>query len=431
MQLCLCYPRIHPSVLFHTLRLMSGASRFTPWWLSRFLGRATAIVHPGVYTHATRRTFSNSQPRRNAIPKLAILDDYLNTSAAHFAGIPPSKLQITTFCDTIVPLDEASTDRLVERLQPFDVISSIRERTAFPKSLLARLPNLKLLLAAGTQFEQFDLQTARQQGIAVAAAPGLGRTDSTGPQRPNIKKGCAHPTTQHTWALILSLVRNVALDDAALKASGTAWQTGLATGLTGLTLGVVGLGRLGAAVARIAHLAWGMRVLCWSMNLTQERADRMAAEVGLDPDGGLGNTKVFQAVDKASLFGSADVVSLHYVLSERSRGIVGRSELEAMKLSAFLINTSRGPLIDQAALLGVLEQGEISGVAMDVFDVEPLPPDSPWRRADYWGKDGRANVLVTPHMGYVDTGLMNTWYAETAENVERWLDRKEILHRLV
>ena len=412
---------------------------FVTWWSASgnatASGRTAAIFRSralGIHsTRSTRRAFAISQRRRNTIPKLAILDDYLNTSAAHFAGIPPSKLQVTTFRDTIVPLDDASTDRLVERLRPFDVISSVRERTAFPGSLLSRLPNLKLLLATGTQFEQFDLRTAHQQGVAVVAAPGIGRTDSTGPRRPNIKKGGAHPTTQHSWALILSLVRNVALDDAALKASGTAWQTGLATGLTGLTLGVVGLGRLGAAVARIAHLAWGMRILCWSTNLTQERADKMAAEVGLDPNAGLGNTKVFQVVDKAALFGSADVVSLHYVLSERSRGIVGRPELEAMKPSAFLVNTSRGPLIDQPALLSVLEQGKISGVAMDVFDIEPLPPNSPWRRADYWGKNGRANVLVTPHMGYVDTGLMNTWYAETAENVERWLDEKDLLHRLV
>lgn len=395
--------------------------------------RAAAVLRPrALARHGTRttQTFASSQ-RGSASPKLAIIDDYLNTSAAHFAGIPPSKLQITTFHNTIVPLNEASTDRLVERLQPFDIISSMRERTAFPDSLLARLPNLKLLLATGTQFEQFDLQTARRRGIAVVAAPGLGRTDSAGPWRPNIKKGGAHPTTQHTWALILALVRNVALDDAALKASGTAWQTGLATGLTGLTLGVVGFGRLGAAVARIAYLAWGMRVVCWSTNLTQEKADKMAAEVGLDPNAGLDNTKVFQVVDKAALFGSADVVSMHYVLSERSRGIVGRPELEAMKPSAFLVNTSRGPLIDQSALLSVLEEGRIGGAAMDVFDIEPLPPNSPWRRANYWGKDGHANVLVTPHMGYVDIGLMNTWYAETAENVKRWLDGDELLHRLV
>lgn len=371
----------------------------------------------------------------NGVPKLAIIDDYLNTSATHFSHIPASKLQITTFNDTIVPVNEAESRRLIERLQPFDLISSVRERTAFQGSLLTQLPNLKLLLATGTQFEQFDLESARQRGIAVVAAPGLGRTDSTGPRRPNIKNGGAHPTTQHTWALLLALARNVATDDAAIKASesqisGTTWQSGLATGLTELTLGVVGLGRLGAAVARIAHLAWGMRVVCWSENLTQEKADKMAVQVGLSPDEGPDGAKTFRAVDKTELFGSADIVSVHYVLSERSRGIVGAPELELMKPSALLINTSRGPLIDQTALVDILEKGSIRGAALDVFDIEPLPHKSPWRRTNYWGKEGRSKVLTTPHMGYVDERLMNTWYSETAENVERWLSGRELLHRL-
>jgi phosphoglycerate dehydrogenase-like enzyme len=388
---------------------------------------------------AGKRTVASipSSTGSNRIPRLAIIDDYLNTSTAHFSHIPPDKLQITTFSDTVLPLNDADAARLVARLQPFDAISSVRERTAFPGSLLAQLPNLRLLLATGTHFEQFDLQTARERGLAVVSAPGLGRTDRPGPRRPNIKQGGAHPTTQHTWALILALARNVAVDDAALKAapggsgSGSgSWQTGLATGLTGLTIGVVGLGRLGAAVARIAHLAWGMREVCWSENLTQDKADHKARQVGLAPDAA-GGDKVFRVVAKDELFTAAHVVSLHYVLSERSRGIVGRRELEAMKPEAMLVNTSRGPLVDQAALRETLEKGRIQGCAMDVFDVEPLPRDSLWRRAGYWGQNGRSTVLVTPHMGYVDTGLMNTWYAETAENVERWLDGRELLHRLV
>ncbi|KAK4155775.1 D-isomer specific 2-hydroxyacid dehydrogenase, partial [Chaetomidium leptoderma] len=254
--------------------------------------------------------------------------------------------------------NDAEATRLVERLQPFDVISSVRERTAFPGSLLAQLPNLKLLLATGTQWERFDLETARQRGIALVSAPGLGRTDSPGPRRPNIKNGGVHSTTQ-------------------------------------------------------------------------DKADQMALQVGLSPDDGLENTKVFRAAEKEELFSSADVVSVHCVLSGRSRGIIGRRELDAMKPSSLLVNTSRGPLIDQPALRDTLERGHIQGCAMDVFDIEPLPRDSPWRKRDYWGQDGRSNVLVTPHMGYVDTGLMNTWYGETAENVERWLDGKELLHRLV
>ncbi|KAL8350968.1 hypothetical protein RB601_000868 [Gaeumannomyces tritici] len=370
-----------------------------------------------------------------AAPKLAIIDDYLNTSAAHFAHIPPSQLEVTTFNDTILSLDDASTERLVERLSPFNAISSVRERTAFPASLLARLPNLELLLTTGTQFEEFDLAAARSRGVVVASAPGLGRTDHAGPRRPDIRSGGSHPTTQHTWALILALARNVAADDAAFRRAGggapPSWQTGLATGLTGLTIGVVGLGRLGAAVARIAHLAWGMRVVCWSENLTQAKADAKALELGLSPDEGAGGGKVFRVVDKAELFSSADVVTLHYVLGPRSRGIVGSHELSAMKPTALLVNTSRGPLVDEAALVETLEEGRIQGAALDVYPVEPVPAESPWRRPGYWGQDGRSKVLNTPHMGYVDTVLMNTWYAETAENVERWLQGKEILHRLV
>lgn len=376
-------------------------------------------------------------------PKLAIIDDYLNTSASHFSHIPSTRLQITTFSDTIVPVNASETDRLVDRLEPFTLLSCVRERTAFPGSLLARLPNLKLLLTTGTQFEEFDLEAARQHGIAVVSAPGLGRSDQAAElRRPNIKQGSAHPTTQHTWALLLALARNVAIDDAAMKFTpsshcrqptepSTLWQTGLATNLTGATLGLVGFGRLGAAVARIAHIAWGMKVVCWSENLTQEKADKLAAEFGLLADEGPGNTKTFRVVDKAELFSSADVVSIHYVLSERSRGIVGAQDLGMMKTSSLLINTSRGPLIDKVALVDALENGKIHGCAMDVYDIEPLPTSSLWRRADYWGKNGRSKVLTTPHMGYVDSALMNTWYAETAENVERWLDGSELLHRLV
>jgi lactate dehydrogenase-like 2-hydroxyacid dehydrogenase len=369
---------------------------------------------------AARQTFR----KVSKLPSLAIIDDYLSTSQPHFAHIPSDRLQITTFKDTINPINEAETARLVDRLKSFDAISAMRERTAFPGSLLRSLPNLKLLLATGTQFETFDLAAARELGIIVVAAPGLGRTD--GPDdiasQPNIKKGNGHPTTQHTWALIMALARNIAADDAALK-TGSGWQSGLAMSVAGTTLGVVGLGRLGAAVARIGHLAWGMNVVCWSENLTQEKADRAAAEAGL-PSG------TFRAVSKEELFRSADVISLHYVLSDRSRHTVGIRELEQMKSSAILVNTSRGPLVDQAALLDTLERGAIRGAALDVFDIEPLPLYSPWRRANYWGEGGRSRLITTPHMGYANEGLMNAWYAETAENVDRWLAGKEVLHRI-
>ncbi|KAJ7725596.1 glycerate dehydrogenase [Mycena olivaceomarginata] len=322
-----------------------------------------------------RRTMAGLSSR----PSLAILDDYLGTSAPHFAHITSDKLQITIFKDTEPP---AALPDLIERLQPFDLISTMRERTAFPRSLLSQLPNLKLLLATGTQFETFDLAAAQELGIPIVAAPGLGRTDeiTSNPPRPNIKKGGGHPTTQHTWALIPRAgAQRRQWTTQRSRAAQAQWQSGLATGLTGRTLGVVGLGRLGAAVARIAHLAWGMRVVCWSASLTQDKADAMAAEVGLSADEGIGGGKTFRAVGKDELFQSC-----------------GRR-----------------------------------GVALDTFDVEPLLPDSPWRRADYWGKDGRSRVLTTPHMGYVDEDLMNTWYAETAENVDRWLADRDLLHRLV
>lgn len=410
--------RAYRRLSYSSLLKLRFSISFMAFKVSRFL--KPYLIRRGLATQGS------SQPKK---PSLAIIDDYLNTSAPHFAHISPSQLEITTFNDTIVPINDAETARLVDRLRPFDLISSVRERTAFPGSLLRQLPNLKLLLATGTQFEMFDLAAARELGITVVSAPGLGRTDQAGPARPNIKKGSAHPTTQHTWALILALARNIAADDAVLKA-GTGWQSGLATGLSGLTLGTVGLGRLGAAVARIAHLAWGMRVVCWSENLTQQKADQMAVTVGLPSDGGINGGKTFEAVSKEELFRSADVVSMHYVLSERSRGIVGAKELEFMKPSALLINSSRGPLIDQDALVNTLEQGRIRGAALDVFEIEPLPSSSPWRRSNYWGRDGRSAVLTTPHMGYVDEGLMNTWYSETAENVERWLQGRDVLHHL-
>ncbi|KAI2635675.1 glycerate dehydrogenase [Hypomontagnella submonticulosa] len=377
-------------------------------------------------------------------PSMAILDDYLDIAKPHFSHIPTTELSITVFHDSLPAINHPHTsasDRqaIINRLKPFTIISSMRERTPFPGDLLRQLPNLKLLLATGTQFETFDIATATDLGISVAAAPGRGRTDGrlspvSRPVRPklDIRKGGSHPTTQHAWALILALARNVAADDAAMKGPERRWQSRLALGLTGATLGVVGLGRLGAAVARIGSLAWGMRVLCWSENLTQERADRKAEEVGLPAYGGSPvdpDAPTFKAVSKEELFSTADVVSLHYVLSERSRGLVGTKELAQMKRSALLVNTSRGPLIDDVALYDTLESGGIGGAALDVFEIEPLPADSPWRSAA-WGTQGRSKLIITPHMGYVEDGIMHTWYEETAENLERWLRNESLLHRL-
>jgi lactate dehydrogenase-like 2-hydroxyacid dehydrogenase len=377
--------------------------------------------------------------------KLAILDDYHNIAAQHFSAIDPSQLEVITFNDTLPSYTHPNTtdadrEQLVDRLQPFVALSTMRERTPFPGELLRQLPNLKVIFATGTQFESFDKETIKKLGIQLVAAPGKGRTDGKGrgPSarvKIDIKKGGGHPTTQHAWAMILALARNVAADDAVIKGKGVAagWQTELAVGLQGKTLGLVGFGRIGALVARIGLLAWGMKIVCWSANMTQEKADRLAEEVGLPVTGGgiaAEDEPTFRVVGKEELFKTSDVISLHYVLSARSRGIVGAQELGWMKPSGFLINTSRGPLIDEAALLDTLRSGRIQGVALDVFDIEPLPADSPWR-SENWDEEGRSRVLLTPHMGYVEEGTLRTWYEETSENVERWIQGQDLLHRLV
>lgn len=359
---------------------------------------------------------------------IAILDDYLQLASKHLVAL--NKMQptpsITVFTDK-VPLrtalrpSEDEMDALVKKLEPFEIISTMRERTPFPADLLRRLPNLKLLLATGTQHSTFDIGVAKELGITVATAPGKGKT-----QR-DITKGNVHPTTQHAWSLILGLARNIAEDDYNVKHK-LGWQTSLATGLTGKTLGICGLGRLGASTARIGILAWGMKVICWSTNLTQQKADEMAKDQGLPVEDSQG-IKTFQVVNKEGLFKQADVLSVHYVLSPRSVGLIGKVELSAMKPDAFLINTARGPLIDEDALYDTLVQGKIAGAALDVFAVEPLPEQDRWRSTK-WGQDGKSRLLLTPHMGYVEEEIMNTWYEETSDNIERWINGKQLLNRL-
>jgi lactate dehydrogenase-like 2-hydroxyacid dehydrogenase len=193
------------------------------------------------------------------------------------------------------------------------------------------------------------------------------------------------------------------------------------------------MGRIGAHVARVGVLAFGMKVVCWSANLTQEKADKLAEDSGLPITGGGMNNedeKTFRVVKKEELFQLSDVVTVHYVLSERSRGIVGTKELKWMKPSGLLINTSRGPLVDESALLDTLRNRRIRGAALDVFDIEPLPADSPWRNEN-WDAEGKSRVLLTPHMGYVEEGTLTAWYEETAENLERLVDGGDLLHRIL
>jgi len=364
---------------------------------------------------------------------MAIIDDNLSVSGPYFQKFSPEDVEITTFTDTLLPYSHPSTpqsekDALVKRLHPFSVISTMRERTPFPAELLRALPNLKLLLVTGMRHNTFDMATAKEIGLVVAAAPGHNKQTgsmTSGPNSSN-KAGTTHPTTQHAWALILAAMRNVPKEDYSMKNGG--WQEDFAVGTVGKTLGVMGLGRLGAGVARIAVIAFGMKVICWSTNLTQAKADEVAGELGLPIE--TNGQKTFKVVDKQQLFSEADVVSLHYTLSPRSRGIVGPDELNLMKQNAILVNTSRGPLIDEAALIETLERGQIRTAALDVFEVEPLPKTHPFRSFK-WGTDGRSDLILSPHMGYVERETLETFYEETAENLERWLTGQEFDHRMV
>ncbi|KAJ8066495.1 hypothetical protein OCU04_005554 [Sclerotinia nivalis] len=346
--------------------------------------------------------------------KLAVLDDYQGIASKHFEMLKPT-FEITTFPDTLLPYNDPSTpqdvrSQLVERLKPFAIISSMRERTPFPASLLEELPNLKLLLNAGNRNKGIDMEAAKKHGISVTGTSGKSKR---GPDS----------TTQHAVALILGIARNISSDDKVVKEGG--WQTTLATGLAGKTFGTLGLGKLGTSVAKIMYSAFGMKIIAWSSSLTQEAADQKARDCGFAPEDEDGE-KVFKVVSKEELFSTADVVSVHLVLGDRSEGIVGEKDLDLMKKSALFVNTSRGPLVQQDALLDILQKGKIRGAALDVFDLEPLPADSQWRSTK-WGEEGRSQVLLSPHMGYVEEGKMNDWYQQQAENVQRWYEGKELM----
>lgn len=293
----------------------------------------------------------------------------------------------------------------------------MRERTPFPKELINRLPNLKLLLTTGLRNASLDLAALKERGIPVAGATDAGTSRETG----------TDSTTQHCVALILTAARNIVPDDASVKAGG--WQTSYAAGLSGKVLGVVGLGRLGVHVARIMKIAFAMKVVAWSSNLTQEAADEKAKGAGLPVESADGE-KTFKVVSKEELFKTADVVSIHLVLSERSRGIISVKDLELMKPSSIFVNTSRGPLVVEEDLIATLEKGTIRSAAVDVFDIEPLPKDSKWRTVQ-WGKDGRSDVILTPHMGYVEKDTIEAWYGHQVDNIRRWERGQELACRLV
>jgi phosphoglycerate dehydrogenase-like enzyme len=307
--------------------------------------------------------------------KVAILDDYQNVARelADWSGVRRRHGEITAFNDHI-----ADPSAVVERLQPFDVVCVMRERTPLTKEILQQLPNLKLIASTGPRNASIDAQTAADLGIAVTATG----YDST-------------PTIELTWSLILASMRMIDREAASLRAGG--WQTGLGSNLRGKSLGVVGLGNIGSEVARIG-VAFGMKVITWSQNLTEEKASAAGATL----------------VDKQALFREADVVTVHLVLSRRTRGLIGAPEFALMKPTARFVNTSRGPIVDEAALVEALQARLIAGAAVDVFDVEPLPLDHPFRKLD--------NVLATPHIGYVTEDLYRTFYADAAASIATWLE---------
>ncbi|RFU81835.1 d-isomer specific 2-hydroxyacid dehydrogenase [Trichoderma arundinaceum] len=351
---------------------------------------------------------------------IAVLDDYQRASEPHLAKFKDHH-DIAYFPDTLLPYNGADTpqsvkDALVKRLEPFNVISTVRERTPFPAELVNRLPNLQLLLTQGRRNLSLDLDAFKARGIPVVTAIHV---QASG-------ENTVESTTEHIVTMILALARNIAEDDAGVK-SGI-WQSGLCTSLSGKTLGIIGLGRLGGAAARIFHVAFGMKIIAWSQNLTQESADEQAAHFKL-PVTNADGEKTFKAVSREELFRTADVVSLHVVLSDRTRGLITTKDFDLMKPSAFFVNSSRGPLVVEQDLLDTLKAGKIRGAALDVFWQEPLPADSEWRNPD-WGKNGRSHLLVTPHTGYVEEMAINGFYEQAAKDLEAWIAGQPLGDRL-
>ncbi|MBI1777950.1 MAG: D-2-hydroxyacid dehydrogenase family protein [Proteobacteria bacterium] len=310
--------------------------------------------------------------------RLAILDDYQNAALtlADWASLRP-RVEMQVFHDTVNDLGA-----LAERLKPFAVIVAMRERTPFPAALIEKLPNLRLLVTTGMRNASIDLKAAGERGVVVCGTEML-----------------PYPTAELTWGLILAVARQIAAEDRGMRDGQ--WQTTVGVGLKGKVLGLVGLGRLGGEVARIGR-AFNMEVIAWSQNLTGERATAAGAKL----------------VAKDELFRLADFISIHLVLSQRSRGIVGAGELAQMKPGAYLVNTSRGPIVDTEALVAALENRRIAGAALDVYDEEPLPASHKLRTL--------ANVVLTPHLGYVIAENYRLAYGNAVEDVRAFLDGKPV-----
>jgi phosphoglycerate dehydrogenase-like enzyme len=308
------------------------------------------------------------------VTRIAILDDYQHVALkmADWSALPPD-------CELVVfDRNLATEDEAARALADFDVVCLLRERMPMPRTLIERLPALKLIVVTGAHNRTLDLAAAKDRGITVSHTRG---GDSQ------------YATPELAWGLILSLMRRIPQEHQRMREGG--WQETVGTALYGQTLSILGLGRLGSRMASIGR-AFGMAVLAWSQNLTAERAEAAGATL----------------VAKDELFARADVLTIHLVLGERSRGLVGAAELQRMKPSAVLINTSRGPIVDEAALIAALEARDIRGAGLDVYDREPLPADHPLRRL--------GNVVLTPHLGYVTEGTYRMFYADTVEAIAAW-----------
>ncbi|KWU45319.1 D-isomer-specific 2-hydroxyacid dehydrogenase NAD-binding subunit [Rhodotorula sp. JG-1b] len=313
---------------------------------------------------------------------IAILDDYEDAAHTYADWSRVAPTPITVFREAIPPADHAAV------LKPFTIIHAMRERTKFDRALLQQLPNLKLIATTGRRNRGIDLDAARELNILVCGTWRNGHDRASA------------GAVEQTFALLLALARRVIPEHDSMRSGG--WITGVATGLAGKTLGLVGVGRLGADVARIGT-AFGMRVIAWSPHLTPERAEQAGAEF---------------AASLADLLRTSDFVSLHLVLSDSTRGIIGAHELAEMKPSAFLINTSRGPLVEEAALVDVLRAGKIGGAGLDVYDEEPLPHDHVLRTL--------RNVVLSPHMGYVDDTSFESWWPLSVENIASFIGGQPI-----
>lgn len=307
--------------------------------------------------------------------KIAILDDYQNVAMTVADWTPVSqRAEITAFTDHL-----SDPDAVVVRLLPFDVVCVMRERTPLPRSVLKQLPRLKMIASTGPGNASIDENAVRDYNIRVT---------NTGYR--------STPTIELTWALILASMRGI-VDEATSVRGG--WQLSVGHELRGKTLGIVGLVRIGSEVAHIGK-AFGMHTIAWSQNLTPARA----MEVGVT------------WVGKQDLFRGSDIISIHLALSERTRGVVGPDEFAAMKPSARLINTSRGPIVDEDALIAALTSRMIASAALDVYDREPLPPEHPLRTLP--------NVLTSPRIGYVTDDLYRTFYGDAAASIASWLDEQ-------